>query len=104
MWTRITSSDQLKSIGPGTLLLKYPTSGNAVSALDIYDRGRISVRYVTNNFPNRQEFDISLVPYKMEQLMYMISGMGSLPLAAVHKKYPDIISDGSYWIYNDKQA
>jgi hypothetical protein len=99
MWTRITTSDQLKSIGVGTLLLKYPTLGSAVNSLDINDRERISVRYVTKNFPTQQEFDISLIPYQLEHFVYMLSGLSNLTFAAMHKKYMDIITEGNYWVY-----
>ena len=99
MWTRITSSDQLKSIGVGTLLFKYPAQGGTAHSFDVNDKERISVRYVTKNFPSFEEFDISLIPYQMEHLVYILSGLNNLTFAEMHKKYTEIISDGNYWIF-----
>jgi hypothetical protein len=99
MWTRITSFDQLKSIGVGTLLIKH-LSGKTPS-LDIDDKEKLSVRYVMKNFPSFEEFDLSLIPFQMEHFVYMLTGLRNLSFASMHKKYADIVDDGSYWIYNN---
>jgi hypothetical protein len=99
MWTKITSPDQLKTAGLGTLLIKYPLSGGVATSLDITDKEKISVRYVTKNSPSYEEFDMSLIPYQIEHFIYMISGIASTSFAEMHKKYTDIISEGNYWIY-----
>ena len=104
MWTRITSNDQLKSIGVGTLLLKYPTLGGIVNALDITDKERISVRFVTKNLPSFEEFDISAIPHPLEHFVYMISGLRNISFAALHKKYTDIITEGTYWVYRNPES
>lgn len=101
MWTRITTSDQLKSISIGTLLLKYPTAGAPVSALDINDKERISTRYVIKNLPFLEEFDLSLIPYQVEHFLLMMSGLSSLSFAAMHKKYMEIVAEGNYWIFRE---
>ena len=100
MWTRIVSSHQLKSIQVGTLLIKYPLSGNVVNALEAIDKEKISVRYVTKNIPAFEEFDVSLIPSQLEHFVH-IAGLDSISLAVIHK-YMDIIADGSYWIYQEK--
>jgi hypothetical protein len=104
MWTRITSSDQLKSIGVGTLLFKYPALGGAANSFDINDKERISVRYVTKNFPKFGEFDISLIPYQMEHFVYVLSGLTHMSFAEMHKKYTEIVSDGNYWIFGSEEV
>jgi hypothetical protein len=99
MWTRVTSADQLKNAGVGTLLIKYPTFGKPVSTLDINDKEQISIRYVTKNFPLFEEFDISLIPYQIEHFIFIISGLANISFAAIHKRYAEIISEGTYWMY-----
>jgi hypothetical protein len=102
MWTRITSSEQLKAIGVGTLLIKA-LSGSK-EKLDIDDKDRLSVRYVMKNLPTFEEFDLSLIPYQMEHFVYMLSGLRNLSFASMHKRYEDIIRDGNYWIYNNRES
>jgi hypothetical protein len=102
MWTRLTTSDQLKNINIGTLLLKYPIAGDVANSLDINDKDRISVQYVIRNLALREEFDLSLIPYQVEHFLLMISGLSNLSFAAMHKKYLEIISEGNYWIYRNE--
>jgi hypothetical protein len=102
MWTRITTSEQLKSIGVGTLLIKA-LSGSK-ERLDVDDKDRLSVRYVMKNFPTFEEFDLSLIPYQMEHFVYMLSGLRNLSFASMHKRYDDLIQDGNYWIYNNRES
>jgi hypothetical protein len=97
MWKRITTCEQLRNIGAGTLLIKY--SGTAENTLDMNDKERISVRYVVKNLPAFEEFDISLIPYQIEHFLFIISDLKNISFAAMHKKYNDIISEGNYWIY-----
>src|SRR5437868_5663925 len=99
MWTRITSSEQLRDISIGTLLVKYPVTGEAPAALDINDRERLSLRYVMKNLPALQEFDLSLIPYQIEHFLLMVSGLSNLSFAAMHKKYMEIVAEGNYWIF-----
>ncbi len=99
MWTRITSSDQLRSIGVGTLLIKYPAIGGVAKSLEFNDKESISVRYVMKNLPSFEEFDISLIPYQMEHFLFVMTGLSSISFAAMHKKYRDIITEGNYWIF-----
>jgi hypothetical protein len=102
MWTRITSSDQLKSVGVGTLLIKSLSGAN--NSLDINDKEKISVRYVTKNLPKFEEFDLSLIPYQMEHFVYVLYGLTTSTFAAMHKKYEEIVADGNYWIFSGKQS
>jgi hypothetical protein len=99
MWTRIISIDQLKTIGIGTLLLKYPVIGEPSASLDINDKERISIRFVTKNFPSFEEFDISLIPFQVEHFVFVLTGLSNLSFAAMHKKYRDIVMEGNYWIF-----
>ena len=102
MWTRVTTTEQLKAINAGTLLIKYPLSGELAPDLDTNDKERIAVRYVTKNSPNTGEFDISLIPYQIEHLLYLVSGIANTSFAAMRKGYEDIINEGRYWIFKDK--
>jgi hypothetical protein len=98
MWTRITSLEQLRSISAGTLMIKH-MAGNT-DKLDVEDKEKLSVRYVLKNMTSMEQFDLSLIPYQMEHFVYMLTGLRNLSFASIHKKYSDIIADGSYWIFN----
>lgn len=102
MWTRVTTTEQLKAINAGTLLIKYPLQGDVATNLDTTDKERMAVRYVTKNSPNAQEFDISLIPYQIEHMLYLMSGLADASFAAMKKGYEDIIKEGRYWIFKDK--
>lgn len=98
MWTRITSLEQLKSIGVGTLIIKH--LAGKTEKLDVEDKEKLSVRYVLKNMTSNELFDLSLIPYQMEHFVYMLTGLRNLSFASIQKKYTDIINDGSYWMYS----